>query len=914
MNLPRAPLLLLFVGLACAEESVAPTPAPEPTVPEPEPESCEPLDLDALDVFTPCSLGSGAFGRWIVDEAGLPAYEYTLAQERDDRALWFNTEKAEWRHHWAAFGNHRINATASNDGLIEVTTQDRGVEHLNKVDEQRGWYGGGYSYVDDGEEVWATAYRHRPEGATTRRVFGMGYARAETRYRGVSVDRVTLAPWGDAPYLIDEVRLTNLESEDKALSHVEVFDVARRPIEINWLVSGDPVSAAPGTARDLRDQQNARFDEAVSYDASARALVLRRSHATDAPPLPREAPSPRDDYPPDPFLAALVGDVSDTYTLTSSFLGEGDLAQPGALTARAPAEGVAAGPRGEVLSALGQPRMFGLRSELVVPAGQTVTLRFAYGYAPMGEPLAIEPALRDPAHDALSEYQRELRERLVYFASNEEPALHRELAWHAYQVQASVGFREYFEGPVVPQGSAYLYLHGADGAARDLGIFAVPLTYFDPELARAELELYMRVQWADEERFSYAFQGHGMLDDAMGIHHAPSDLDLFFLWALSEYVGATGDALFLERRVPFYPKHARPDATVRDHAVAALRHLFDVVGTGEHGLVGIGTGDWSDGIVVEAPDRELAIAAGESVPNTQMAVAILPRVADLLHASDPDLAQEIRDRVEAYRAALPSAWGGAHFGRAYYGDGVLVRGQRVDLEAQVWALIGDSFASEADRDSTLEAIRVQLDEPSPAGATLQPEGQVWPAISGLLTEGYARTRPDLAWAHLRRNTLFSHAVAYPDVWFGIWSGPDGMNGPAGDRPGQTWYSLPTPMTDYPVQNNNQHTMPILAALRMAGVQATADGLRIEPRVPSGDFSLATQLVDVARRAGSLTVRYAPPGQRLRRVELVAPAGETVSAASLDGAPVDFASGASSVTFAVLPADGASFELRIETQP
>lgn len=910
---PRhAASLLVLLTCACSDEVVAPqTPPPDP---DPLPETCDPVDLDANRDFEPCSLGSGSFGRWFLDGAGLPAYEYTLAQEQDARALWFNTEHAEWRHHWAAFGNHRINVTASNDGLIEVTTQDRGVEHLNKVDESQGWFGGGFSYIDDGEEVWATAYRHRPEDAVTKRVFGMGYARAETTHRGVHVDRVTFAPWGEATYLIDEVRITNLSSQDKALSHVEVFDVARRPIEINWLVSGDPVSAAPGTARDLRDAQNARFDEAVHYDPDARALVLRRSHATDAPPLPREAPSPRDDYPPDPFLAALVGDVSDTFTKTSVFLGDGGLAQPAALVDHVPGESIAAGQRGEVLSGFGQPRMFGLRSEVSVASGETVTLRFAYGYAPMGAPIAIAAEHRNPAHDALAVYRRELRERLVYFAADEHPALHRELAWHAYQVEASVGHREYFEGPVVPQGSAYLYLHGADGAARDLGIFAVPLTYFDPDLARAELELYMRVQWADEERFSYAFQGHGMLDDAMGIHAAPSDLDLFFLWALSEYVGATGDELFLERRVPFYPKEARPDATVRDHAVAALRHLFDVVGTGEHGLIGVGTGDWSDGIVVESPNRELAIAAGESVPNTQMAVAILPRVAALLDASDPALAEEIRARVEAYRAALPSAWGGSHFGRAYYGDGILIRKDRVDLEAQVWALIGDSFASDAERQSTIEAIRVELDEPSPAGATLQPGGQVWPAISGLLSEGYAVTRPDLAWSHFTRNTLYAHALAYPDVWYGIWSGPDGMNGPAGDRPGETWFSLPTPMTDYPVQNNNQHTMPILAAVRMAGVTATASGLKVSPKVPSGDFSLSTRLVDVHRRDGSLEVRYAPPGQRLRRVELVAKEGETVRGATVDGAPVDFDEGATSVIFEVLPADGASFELAIETAP
>lgn len=47
-------------------------------------------------------------------------------------------------------------------------------------------------------------------------------------------------------------------------------------------------------------------------------------------------------------------------------------------------------------------------------------------------------------------------------------------------------------------------------------------------------------------------------------------------------------------------------------------------------------------------------------------------------------------------------------------------------------------------------------------------------------------------------------------------------------PGGTWFSQVTPLTDFPVQNNNQHAMPILAAIRMAGIDATAQGLSIAP--------------------------------------------------------------------------------------
>ena len=114
-----------------------------------------------------------------------------------------------------------------------------------------------------------------------------------------------------------------------------------------------------------------------------------------------------------------------------------------------------------------------------------------------------------------------------------------------------------------------------------------------------------------------------------GIHRTPSDLDLFFLWALTEYLAATGDRAFLEDPSPFWPKATSAPVATPEHARASLTHLMDVVGLGPDGLIRVRTGDWSDGIVFEADDRELAEEIGESIPNTQMAVWVLPRAAAL---------------------------------------------------------------------------------------------------------------------------------------------------------------------------------------------------------------------------------------------------------------------------------------------
>src|SRR5262249_59469897 len=100
--------------------------------------------------------------------------------------------------------------------------------------------------------------------------------------------------------------------------------------------------------------------------------------------------------------------------------------------------------------------------------GETKPRRFASGYAPMGAPFAVDPAWGDTTQDVRAAATADLAPHLFYFASADDPVLHRELAWHSAQVEVSTGRRDYWGVPVVPQGSAYLYLHGAARASRDI--------------------------------------------------------------------------------------------------------------------------------------------------------------------------------------------------------------------------------------------------------------------------------------------------------------------------------------------------------------------------------------------------------------------------------------------------------------
>ena len=474
----------LAVLLQCGRDTEILLPEP-PYVPPKE--TCDAADVNAPRTFAPCTTGSGVFGQWIVDENGLPAYQYGLDQNADPRAAWPNTEKKDRRDHWSSFGNGHVTALAYNDGYVEVTMQDRGLEYLNKYDEDQRHFAGGFSYIDDGGTVWSSAYKWRPRGSVVTRVFGVGYVKTTIRHHGLALTRVQYAASGDVPVVADEILLENETDQKKQLSHYEYWDVARRPMETNWIVSGDPLTAVPQAARDKRDAQNAQFREEAQWDKAAGIVAVRRAY-TGADPAPaKDARSATNAYPADPFLAVLIAEPDAVYTDRKTFFGKGGIAAPDAVTKHLPGDFGA----GSQSSGQGQPHLFAVRTDLVLPPRGSQALRFGYGFAPMGEPFVIEDEWHDPRCDMRVEARRARTPHLVYFASDRDPVLHREMLWHSAKIEDSVTRRDYWGTHVVPQGSAYLYLHGADGALRDLALFTLPLVYTHYALANEQLTAMM---------------------------------------------------------------------------------------------------------------------------------------------------------------------------------------------------------------------------------------------------------------------------------------------------------------------------------------------------------------------------------------------------------------------------------------
>ncbi|MCB9487649.1 MAG: hypothetical protein H6684_02830 [Deltaproteobacteria bacterium] len=298
------------------------------------------------------------------------------------------------------------------------------------------------------------------------------------------------------------------------------------------------------------------------------------------------------------------------------------------------------------------------------------------------------------------------------------------MAWHSYYLQGLSVYQDYYDAHVIDQNSAYSMDQGAMGAPRDFAISIVPLIYLRPDLAKDALRFMARSQNADNGKLPYSYFGHGKQSGAV-IHALSSDLDLFFLWALQEYLAATRDFAFLDEVNAYYPKSAGESGTIENHARRAFTHLRDEVGLGEHGLIKSGTGDWNDVLVAFSDKPIQTIAHGESGLNAGFAAMILPKVADLLRGRDADLADEMDDYAADQVEALQQLWMGDHAARGYLGyDDTLLGDDRLFVDTQAWAVLGGAWTDEQTT-ALFDKIKTDTVDPEPTGAL-----SLWPPEEG----------------------------------------------------------------------------------------------------------------------------------------------------------------------------------------
>lgn len=862
----------------------------------------------------PKAFGSGYFGEWIEDPFGLPAYRYTCDQITDPKAV--SPVHKEWRSptdHTHQVGNDRLVAAVSNYGYVQVRQDEGSPKFLNDYAPEKNYYGAGIGFLTDGDQILSTYYPGH--GESFERILGEGYLRKTVKAKRYAVDQVIFAPFGDDPVLISAVTVTNHGAEAANLRWVEYWGCHNYQFSYRSWMQASLLRKA--NAADLRREFGGRFDHAFSEMPNRAGLIEtqkflgRSAEDTEAweqvqaylekNPLgffggrvPELAPGAamEDLNPPSTFLVSLDAPMDGFATDASAFFGKGGVEHPVGLAARLNNDLGSTGPGSALL----------LERQLSLRPGESKRMHFLYGYKPEG--FEIGRLAAKYSADPAGEWARSSaawKSDGIRFRTPAEPWAERETSWSHYYLRSNLTYDRFFGEKILSQGHVYQYIIGFQGAARDPLQHTLPFIFSRPEIVRNVIR-YTLKEIQPDGAIPYGIVGSGVPMPAI---FRPSDQDMWLLWATSEYVLATRDKDFLDEKIPAYPRRdaTAPDKTVLELLQGSYKHLVDGIGVGEHGLMRLSNGDWNDEVVVfrgsTATSQEVR-KLGESVLNAAMACYVLDYYGRMLaYAGDAQNAEEARGKAEAQRKAVRECWQGEWFRRAWLGPHLGWIGEdHMWLEPQPWSIIGGAATPEQ-RKTLVASMDRLVRRPSPIGAMVQSKGDptmssqvgtltnggVWPSINGTLIWALALEDGAQAWDEWKKNCFAIHADAYPDIWYGTWSGPDTYNSVLSKYPGQTMFVKPTPgdhnlvsgegldWTDYPVMNMHPHAWPLYSAAKLLGLDFHEGGIRFRPTLPLAEYEFSSALLGFQKSKSGYNGWYAPSVGGHWEIELALPGPE-----------------------------------------
>ncbi|HET8825922.1 MAG TPA: hypothetical protein VFM77_12385, partial [Terriglobales bacterium] len=619
------------------------------------------------------SYGSGYFGEWIEDEFGLPAFHYTCDQVSDPKAVTqVNPGVLTSTEHIFQVGNDRITAVASNYGHVRVRQDEGAPKFLNDYAPERGWFAGGFGYLTDGKALVSSYYSG--DTKSFDRIFGSGYLRKKVSGNSWSIDQVICAPFGDDPVLISQVTLTNSGSANADLRWIEYWGCQLYQFSFRSFME----QFGGKSMHELRRNLGARFSHSFKKTSDGAGLIEKKDFDGRDPAEEKQfqaligylekSPNPflaapekdlpngaafDDLNPPSTFLVSLDAAADAMSTNGKKFFGQGGVAKPDGLQAELDGDLDSTGPDSALL----------LERKFMLKPGESKTFTFLYGYMTSGFDLdALITKYRQSAATALRDSSAQWKKNALQFSVPDEPWVERETAWNYYSLRSGFSYDDFFHEHIVSQASIYQYVMGFQGAARDPLQHALPFLFTEPRLVREVLR-YTLKEVRPDGSIPYGIVGHGM--PMPTVSDNSSDMPMWLLWAVSEYVLATRDVRFLDSDVvTAYGGAAKAAhweganrASVRTLLARCYKHLTDDVKTGEHGLMRMLQDDWNDALVqawVPANDLKECLEKGESVVNSAMAAYVFDYYARLLAYAGGDgrITTPIRRKAEDHRAAV----------------------------------------------------------------------------------------------------------------------------------------------------------------------------------------------------------------------------------------------------------------------
>jgi len=844
--------------------------------------------------------GSGHFGRWMEDDSGLPAYLYTMDQTTDRRAV-TDVEAGGVlgpSEHVHQVGNDRIIALASNYGHVRVRQDEGCPKFLNDVDPEMSQYGGGLGYLTDGQETLSTYY----DGVRQdfERVFGIGYFRKKVTGQSYTVDQLIAAPFGDDPVLVSQVTITNRRDTPADVRWIEYWGC--QTYQFSFRAAIDAMGGK-GTATHWRRELGRRFGHSVTAIGERKGLLeakrfLGRSAEEEAAWKRGTAglrasrygfytavqePWPGTEFEsldlPRTFLVSLDGTADGVSCDGAGFFGKGGPANPSGLAERLNGS----------LGESGTSSALLLERTARLGPSESRTLSFIYGYLPEGFSLeALIAKYEQSMGSVIKATAAEWKRHGMRFEVASEPWVERESTWNHYYLRSSQTYDDYFGEHILNQNGYYQYVMGFQGAPRDPLQHSLPFLFSDPDIVRNVLR-YTLKEVRDDGSLPYGIVGHGVV--APMLSDRASDLPLWLMWAVSEYVLATRDVDFLKERIP-QKLSARPGAMleVRELLQRCFRHQVDEVGVGRHGVMRMLVDDWNDGLIYTwaASDMKNCIEQSESVLNSAMASWVFGQYARMLEyaGGSLDLAKESLANAERHREATRAQWNGKWFRRVWLGEKLGWLGEStLWIEPQPWAMLAGAATDEQNRElvrtidgslrrgplgtAQMSAGPDMLRFNSAGHGTLE-LGAIWPSLNQTLVWALAGVDPAMAWDEWKRNTLARHAESYPDMWYGIWSGNDSYNSWLNQNPGGAADETYFRGTDFPVLNLHSHACALYSASKLAGIDFTQSGLALRLTLPLESYRFDSPLIGVVKERGRYEGWYSPHRLGTWTVELRLP--------------------------------------------
>ncbi len=693
---------------------------------------------------------SQKIGNWSLSAKGLPVYHYTgrLPFTAVDK---FGKDANLPEDPYFLLGNYRMALLTHASGTYQFLTAERAWARMNAaVQPNYGWNDASIVFKDNPTQkvnlVGTNSIAADP--AVVRKSFGVGFARYTyplanqvSCTRVISVKPSPKINTGNPSFVVT-VRLTNTGKKTQKLTYTE-------RVLVNFVLNG--------TQYTDKAKRPLTHSAAIGIDADKQIAIADLSYKTNDFQVV-SAPTERYLYdvdPPSLFMYAKNPDgacktavtaINDTLSTTVNAT-----VKPGQT----------------------------VRFNIVI--GLTKDKQFTDVQAQVDD-LFTGANLSDPL-DGL--YVQQWKAKLPDFSGEKNEIFKREMLWNAHMIEASAKYSAYYKETFIPQGTVYSYYFGDNISNRDHLQAALAACYTNPELAKSILRYVIKHSEADGE-IKRGNSGFGYTPPSI---YKESDEQLFFFYALAEYLTITNDYQFLTEQVACYPAEMNRKETVLTIVKKYFVYLRDEVGLGPNGLVKMLNSDWSDSFFHDYSPNVYAGTA-ESHLNSAVVLATFPKLITALEKSQNKEVASLITALTQYRATVEQNYmrdlGDRKFSaRAYLSSKLKFGLDNVCLEPQGY-LLQIPGLSTARKKEIYAYVKSKVLDPEKIGIRTRekslwgrnPDGEdggIWFSLEYPVLLGVSTFDKEEAWALLMKFSFHTYSLQYPDYWVGQWTAADEVN-------------------------------------------------------------------------------------------------------------------------------------------